>query len=102
MATNSEAVKDEDVMNNAYIDEKLSKIDGHLSLVEKKYHEFILQNNKQPVDKFLIQRSEKVTVQKLFDRSLFDTFADADKVLKDFMFATQDRGDLEVVNDVIQ
>ena len=33
----------EDVVNKAYLDEKLLKIEGHLSLLEKDYNELELQ-----------------------------------------------------------
>ena len=35
--TNFEAVNDEDVINKAYIHEKLKKIDGHILYNEKDY-----------------------------------------------------------------
>ena len=35
-----EAVDNEDVINKSYRDNKLSKIDGHLSTLEKDYNEF--------------------------------------------------------------
>ena len=34
--TNFKAVNDEDFINNSYLDEKKLKLDGHLSLLEKK------------------------------------------------------------------
>ena len=57
ITTNSEAVKDEDVMNKSYLDEKLLKINGHILYIEKDYKEFNLQFNKQSVEKFLNQRA---------------------------------------------
>ena len=42
-ATNFEPVNDEDVINKAYLDEKLYKIDGHISYIEKNYNDFKLQ-----------------------------------------------------------
>ena len=36
MTTNFEPVDNDDVINKAYLDEKLLKIDGHLSKLEKK------------------------------------------------------------------
>ena len=56
ITTNFEAVNDEDVINKAYLDEKLLKINGHLSLLEEDYNEFKLQNNKQSVEEVLVQR----------------------------------------------
>ena len=40
ITTNFEPVNDEDVINKAHLDEKVSKIDGHLSFSEKDYNEF--------------------------------------------------------------
>ena len=47
ITTNFEAINDEDGKNKAYLDEKLSKKEGHLSFLEKDYSEFQLQHNKQ-------------------------------------------------------
>ena len=38
----------------------------------------------------------------LYDEGLFDKYANADKVLEDFLFTTRRRGDLEELNDVVQ
>ena len=76
-----EAVDNEDVLNKSYLDDKLSKIDGHLSKLEKDYNEFKLQYNKQNVEGILIQRAVKTTIEILYDKGLFDNFQDADKVL---------------------
>ena len=40
ITTNFEAVDDIDVINKAYLDEKLKKMDGHISYIEKDYNEF--------------------------------------------------------------
>ena len=55
ITTKFEPSNNEDVINKAYLDEKLSKIDGHLSFLEKGYNEFKLQYNKQNVEDILIQ-----------------------------------------------
>ena len=81
-------------MNKRYIDEKLLKINGHLSLLEKDYNEFKLQYNKQSVEEILIQRAVKTTIQMLYN-GLFDNYANADKVLEDFLFVTRRRPNLE-------
>ena len=76
------------------------KIDGHLSQLEKAYNEFKLQYNKQSVEESLVQRAVKTTIQILYDKGLFDNYANADKVLEDFLFVTRRRGDLsDQVND---
>ena len=101
--TNFEAVDDEDVINKGYLDEKLLKINGHLSKLEKDYNEFKLQYNKQSVEDILIQRAMKTTIQILYDKGLFDNYANADKVLEDFLFTTRRRADSsEQVNDDVQ
>ena len=103
LTTNFKAVDDSDVINKAYLDEKLKKIYGHISYIEKDYNEFKKQNNKQSVEEILIQRAAKTTIQTLYDKGLFDNYANADKVLEDFLFTTRRRGDLsEQVNDDIQ
>ena len=71
------------------------KIDGHLSKLEKDFNEFKLQYNKQNVEEILVQRAVKTTIQILYDRGLFDNFQNAEEVLKDFLFTTRRRPDLE-------
>ena len=94
ITTNFEAVNDEDVINKSFLDEKIKKIDGHISYIEKDYNEFKKQYNKQSVEEILIQRAVKTTIQILYDKGLFDNYANADKVLEDFLFTTRRRGDL--------
>ena len=103
ITTNFETVDDKDVINKCYLDSKLLKIDGHLSKLERDYNEFKLQYNKQSVEEILIQRAVKTTIEILYDKGLFDNYANADKVLEDFLFTTRRRIDLsEQVNDDIQ
>ena len=99
ITTNFEAVDNEDVINKGHLDSKLLKIDGHLSKLEKDYNEFKLQYDKKNVEDILIQRAVKTTIQILYDRGLFDNFQNAEEVLKDFLFTTRRRPDLEKVND---
>ena len=94
ITTNFEPVDNEDEINKRYLDLKLLKIGGHLSKLEKDYKEFRLQYNKQSVEESLIQRAVKTTIQILYDKGFFDNYADADKVLEDFLFVTRRRGDL--------
>ena len=103
LTTNFEPVNDSDVINKAYLDEKLIKINGHISKLEKNFNEFILQYNKEIVEDILIQRAVKTTIQIHYDKGFFDNYANADKVLEDFLFTSRRRGDLsEQVNDVVQ
>ena len=96
--TNFEPVDNEDVINKGYLDSKLIKIDGHLSKLEKDFNEFKLQYDKQAVLDILIQRAVKTTIQVLYDEGLFDNYANADKVLEDFLYTTRRRGDLSQDN----
>ena len=89
------------------------KIDGHLSKLEKDYNEYKLQYKKQNVEDILVQKAVKTTMQILYEKGLFDNYANADKVLEDFLFTSRRRGDLsentllyvylyECLNDDIQ
>ena len=98
ITTKFEPVDDSDVINKGYLDEKLLKIDGHLSKLEKDYNVFKLQYNKQSVEEILIQRAVKTTIQILYDKGSFDKFQNADKVLEDFLFTTRRRPDLSEEN----
>ena len=98
LTTNFEPVDNEDVINKGYLDEKLIKLDGHLSKLEKDYNEYKLQYNKQNVEDILVQRAVKTTIQILYDKGLFDKFQNADKVLEDFLFTTRRRPDLSEEN----
>ena len=103
ITTNFEALDDSDVINKAYLDDKLKKIDGHIAYIEKDYNEFKLQYNKQSLEDILVQRAVKTTIQISYDRGLFDNFQNAEKVLEDFLFTTRRRVDLsEQVNDIVQ
>ena len=94
ITTNFDAVYDEDIINKGNLDEKLLKINGHLSKFEKDYIEFKLQYNKQSVEDILIQRAVKTTIQILYDKDLFDNYANADEGLEDFLLTTRRKGDL--------
>ena len=98
LTTSFEAIDGADVINKAYLDDKLKKIDGHIAYIEKDYNEFKKQYNKQNVEDILIQRAVKTTIQILYDKGLFDIFQNADKVLEDFLFTTRRRGDLTEEN----
>ena len=98
ITTNFEPIDNSDVINKGYLDDKLLKINGHLSNLEKDYNEFKLDYEKQAVLDVLIQRAVKTTIQILYDKGLFDNYANADKVLEDFLFTTRRRGDLSEEN----
>ena len=98
ITTNFEPVNNSDVINKGFLDEKLLKINGHLSKLEKDFNEFKKQYDKQAVEDILIQRAVKTTIQILYDKGLFDNYDNADKVLEDFLFTTRRRGDLSEDN----
>ena len=98
ITTNFEPVDGSDVINKGYLDEKLIKINGHLSNLENDYNELKLQYNKQSVEEILIQRSVKTTIQILCDKGLFDNYANADKILEDCLFTTRRRPDVSEEN----
>ena len=102
ITTDFETTGNSDVINKAYLDEKLKKIDGHISYIEKDYNEFKLQYNKQSVEDIFLRRAVKTTIPILYDRGLFDNYANAYNVLEDFSFKARMRGDLEEVNDKVQ
>ena len=81
---NFEAVNDEDVINKAYLDKELLKIDGYISILEKTYSEFKKPNDKHTIEEVSIQRAVKTTIQILFDNGLFDSFSNADDVSEGF------------------
>ena len=98
ISTNFEPTDNTDVINKGYLDEKLLKINGHLSKLNKDFKEFKKQHDKQSVEEVLVQRAVKTTIQILYDKSLFDNFQNADKILEDFLFTTRRRGDLSEDN----
>ena len=94
LTTNFKPTDNLDVINKGYLDKKLLNINGHLSKLEKDFNEFKEQYNKQSVEEILTQRAVKTTIQILYDKGLFDNYANADKILEDFLFLTRRRGDL--------
>ena len=102
LTTDFEATDDSDVINKAYLDDKLKKMDGQIAYIEKDYNDFKKQDNKQSVEEIFIQRAVKTTIQILYDKGLFDSYANADKVLEDFLFTTIRREDLsELIHNFI-
>ena len=99
---NFEPSDDGNAINKTYLDEKFLKMNGHLSLLEKDYNEFKVQYNKPSVEDILIQRALKTKIQILYDKCLFDNYANADKLSEDFLLTTRRRRDLGEVNDVVQ
>ena len=44
----------------------------------------------------------KTTIQILYDKGLFDSFTNADKAIKDYLFVTRRGPDIKELIDVIQ
>ena len=82
--TNFETSNNEDFVNKAYLDTELSKVEGHISFIEKDYNE-LQSDKKQPYEEVLIERAVKKTRQVLCDKGLFDNFDNAGEVLKDHL-----------------
>ena len=91
MTTNFEPSNDEEVKNKAFLDRKLFKTEGHLSILEKDDNEFKILSNKQSLDEALIQRAEKTTIQILYDKVFFDSFPKASRFLNFFLFVKRRR-----------
>ena len=59
--------------------------------MKKEKDGFKLQYNKQSVEVILIQRAVKMTIQVLYDESLFDAFPNANKVPQDFFLHCKEK-----------
>ena len=94
-----EPISSENVMNKAYTDENLIKINGHFVIIRKRIQRIQIQYNKQSLEEILFQRAVKTTIQIVYDKSLFDNFPNAEKVLEDFLSITRRRADLEEIID---
>ena len=94
-------IDDSYVINKDFLDEKLSKIDGHFSYIEKDYNGFEILSNKLSFEEILVQTASKTTIQILQDEGLFDNYNSAYKIIKNVLF-TRRRPDLKEVNDVVQ
>ena len=103
ITTNFEPTDNSDVLNKDHVDEKVLKINGHLSSLKKDQNEFKLQYNEQSVEEVLIERAVKTIIQIICGKSLFDYHAKTDEVLEGFLVTTRHRGDLsEEINDNVQ
>ena len=89
ITTKVEPTDQSNIINKVHLDEKLLKINGHSSKLEKDYNEFKLQYNRQSVEEVFVQRAVKTTIQILYDEGLFDNYANAEKVLEDFLVTTR-------------
>ena len=72
-----EPSNDGDIINEAYLDTKLSKLEGQVSFLEKDYTEFKMRNDKHS-EEVLIERSVKTAIKILYDKGLFDFYNTAE------------------------
>ena len=84
ITTRFKAVNDEDARNKECLDKKLAEVKRHLSHREKDYNEY--NDHERHNGEVLIEKAVKTTIQILYDKVLFDTYDNADEILKDFLF----------------
>ena len=87
MTTSFEPSND-DVINKAYLETKLYRIEGHLSFIEKDYNEFKLPNDKKSEEVFN-ERAVETTRQTLCGKGSIDNYDNADEVIKMINFLTK-------------
>ena len=68
ITTSFKTSHDDDVLNKAYVDTRLSKLDGHITIIEKDYEEFKLLSISQSVEEVLTERAVETFKQKLYDK----------------------------------
>ena len=78
------------------------KTKGHLSILGKDYNDFKLQYSKQSEEEILVQRAVKSTIQIFYDKNFIENLQKADKVLKDFLFTSRCKPNLEELSDDFQ
>ena len=61
----------------------MSKIESHISFIEKDWNEFKFHSNKS-VEEILTHRAVKTTIEIGYDKDLFDNCDNTDEVFKDF------------------
>ena len=86
LSTSFEPSKFEDVVIEAYHNKKRSQIESSIWFIEKNSIEFKLHTKKQSLEEILIGKSVKTAIQILYDLGLFERYANADEILKDFLF----------------
>ena len=91
--TNFEPTDNSDVINQAYLDEDLSKIEFQISYIEKDYTDF-KKHNKEDC---LVERAVVTTIEVLYEKGVFDNYknGNADELLKDYLLTERRRPDLE-------
>ena len=79
IATNYEPSNDEDVINKADLDKKLSNKDGHISYKQECYIKIKFLCNKQSEEEVLIERAVKTAIPKLYYIQIFDQYKNAEE-----------------------
>ena len=74
VATNFDPSDNSNLISKAQLNTKLTHIEGRLSINEKTCNEFKFHYNKQSVEKTLIEKAVKTTIQIFCDNGLFDNF----------------------------
>ena len=100
ITTKFEPQNNEDIVTKAYLDTKLSKIEGQISNIKKDYNEFKLHNKED----ILIGRAGGTTIQISNNKGFFDIYknGNAHEVLQEYLLVNKRRRpDLEEVKDVI-
>ena len=78
-----EPSNDEDVVIKAYLDTETSKVESHMSYIEKEQKQF--SDLERSIKEVLIEGAVKETIEKLYDKGLFSWFDNAAKVLKSYL-----------------
>ena len=72
ITTKFEPSDNSDAKNKTYLDPKASKIEGHLSLIDKNYKDIELPNSKQSLEE-VVERALKTNFQITFDKRSYDS-----------------------------
>ena len=67
-----------------------------MNYIRKDYNEFRLRNDKQS-EEVSIGRAVWTSIQELYDKGLFDIYANAEIFLKDYLFLTKLTKDIDPI-----
>ena len=99
ISTNFEASNPKNVINTVCLEETLYNVEGLVSYIEEDYNEIKFLTSKQSIEEDFMQRAVKTTIKTVYDRGFSDSFPNADKIPRDFLFATRRRPDLKKLID---
>ena len=80
--THFEPSDDADVVNKAYLDTKISEVNGQTSYIEQNIAFKLNGDKNQSEEEVLFEGAVKTTTKTLYDLGLFDGYDNADEVLK--------------------